>query len=994
MNLRKTPIASAVALALMGVAYPVYAQTSDAATAATQATPAAETGKNAKAKAKAAKKTVAPTPVASTAGNVQAAPSSAPGQPAQDKSATAAPTTIAQVAPSAPAPIVVAQATPAPAPAPAATPAPATIDTVTVTGIRGSLQRSLETKRNADAVTEVVTAEDIGKLPDKNIADAVQRVPGVTISSAAGGEGGFDENDRVSLRGTNPSLTQTLINGHSIASGDWFVLDQVSTVGRSTSFTLLPSELVSQVIVRKSATADLVEGGVAGAVDIITRKPLEFRKQFTGEAAVQAVYADLPKKTDPQFNGLINWKNDAGNFGVMIQGFSEKRHLRRDAQELLGYAPISPTSALAVAHPDLANVQYPTLIGSTLFEQERERNGGMIDIQAKPTADLTLDFNAFYSKLKATNYNRNWMFWGAHVINGGAGEMPTSYTVSNGTLTSAVFPNLGSAGNNHQYAIVDNIFRPGAYSDTSFYNFDAHYRANDRLSFNGQIGYTKGNGKTPKQDVFEGDVFNTGASYQFHGISGPADVSFPNGNPSSFAGTSLDWIFGASPATTEDKETYGRLDGEYALGMGPWTSLKFGARYAEHKRNTRQVAQGPNFGLDPFNAANLPQWNGDTYPGNFANGLGGNFPRNVWQISPGELERWGDLYSNRDPVVRRYWPGEFEITEKTPAAYVMANLDGTNWSGNVGIRFVQTKERVLVNVAIPDAVCGALKPCPQVPGAITTSAFGSFYQQPIEHTYTDILPSANLRFDVTKDLVGRLAVSRVMARPDYSALGGSITADDTTHTGNGGNPDLKPIRSTNVDAALEWYFQPRSLLSAGLFYMDLKNYVGFGNHQIQLLNIRTGTFDTYTISAPTNSKGKVKGLELSYQQELPLGFGVQANYTYADASESGGRDLVGASQNTYNIVGYYENYGFSARLAYTYRSHFFVGLDRSTPEYQDDTGTLAASLQYKLNNWATLTFDALNLNNPTLKYYGANTDQPRAFYKNGRQYYAGIRVGF
>src|SRR5687767_2441141 len=183
---------------------------------------------------------------------------------------------------------------------------PPVIETVTVTGIRGSIEKSLETKRNADALVEVVTAEDIGKMPDKNIADAVQRLPGVTISSQSGGSGGFDENDRVSMRGTNPSLTQTLVNGHPIASGDWFVLDQVGLVGRSVSFSLLPSELVSQVIVRKSATADLVEGGVAGAVDIITRKPLQFRKPITVEASVGTVYADLPKKWDPQVNGLLN----------------------------------------------------------------------------------------------------------------------------------------------------------------------------------------------------------------------------------------------------------------------------------------------------------------------------------------------------------------------------------------------------------------------------------------------------------------------------------------------------------------------------------------------------------------------------------------------------------------------------------------------------------------------------------------------------------------
>ena len=270
-----------------------------------------------------------------------------------------------------------------------------------MTGFRYSVERSLEAKRNADAIVEVVTADDIGKLPDKNIADAVQRVPGVTISSAAGGEGGFDENDRVSIRGTNPSLTQTLINGHPVASGDWFVLDQVQTVGRSVSFSLLPSELVSQVIVRKSATADLVEGGVAGNVDIITRKPLDFRKQITGEASIQAVYADLPKETDGQFSGLINWKTSkarwasccrasrrSGICAVMGRRSWDTRRYRRPA-------------ALAAAHPDLANVSYPTLIGSSFFEQERERYGGLVDVQVKPTNDLIIDFNAFYSHMKA-----------------------------------------------------------------------------------------------------------------------------------------------------------------------------------------------------------------------------------------------------------------------------------------------------------------------------------------------------------------------------------------------------------------------------------------------------------------------------------------------------------------------------------------------------------------------------------------------------------------
>ena len=142
---------------------------------------------------------------------------------------------------------------------------------ITVTGYRQSVEQSLAAKRNETNLVEVITADDIGKMPDKNVADSLARVPGLTTSAAGANEGGFDENDRVSMRGTNPSMTQTLVNGHNVAAGDWFVLDQVQQVGRSVSYTLLPSEIVSKVVIAKSSSASLVEGGVAGSVDIITR---------------------------------------------------------------------------------------------------------------------------------------------------------------------------------------------------------------------------------------------------------------------------------------------------------------------------------------------------------------------------------------------------------------------------------------------------------------------------------------------------------------------------------------------------------------------------------------------------------------------------------------------------------------------------------------------------------------------------------------------------
>ena len=184
------------------------------------------------------------------------------------------------------------------------------IEEVLVTGIRASLQQSLDVKRNADSRMEVVTAEDVGKLPAHNVADALRGLPGVNISSSSADEGGFDESDRVSLRGTSPSLTQTLINGHSVGSADWFVLSQGNNVGRSVSYTLLPSELVNSVEVNKSSHARLQEGGTTGTVNIITRKPFQFDKSFTFEASLGSVYSDQADSYDPQLSGLINYTNE------------------------------------------------------------------------------------------------------------------------------------------------------------------------------------------------------------------------------------------------------------------------------------------------------------------------------------------------------------------------------------------------------------------------------------------------------------------------------------------------------------------------------------------------------------------------------------------------------------------------------------------------------------------------------------------------------------
>jgi iron complex outermembrane receptor protein len=230
-----------------------------------------------------------------------------------------------------------------------------------------------------------------------------------------------------------------------------------------------------------------------------------------------------------------------------------------------------------------------------------------------------------------------------------------------------------------------------------------------------------------------------------------------------------------------------------------------------------------------------------------------------------------------------------------------------------------------------------------------------------------------------------------MSRADYSSLSPAVILNNLDLTGTGGNADLKPIRSNNLDAALEWYFAPQSILSVGVFYMDLPSYVTYGYNSRPFLNTTNNQIANFIVTSPFNVAAHNHGVEFSWQQPLWGGFGALANYTYADGHSANGTALVGSSKSTGNAEVYYEQHGFSARLAYTYRSSFLVGLANVTSQYEAGIGTLAASVNYTINDHLMLTFDGLNLNDPVLKYY-SNAQQPQAFYTNGRQYYLGVRL--
>jgi iron complex outermembrane receptor protein len=865
------------------------------------------------------------------------------------------------------------------------------VSEVVVTGIRASLDKAIAIKRGAEDQIDAVSAEDIGKLPDKNVADALQRVPGVNTSSAASGEGGFDENDRVSIRGTSPSLTQVTVDGHAISTGDWFILDQFQTVGRSISLQLLPSEIVDTIKVYKTQDASLLEGGVAGSIDVETRSPLDLKKTITLEGSAQGAYNSISGEFKPQVNGLIGWKNADDTLGVIVQGFYEQRSTERYGQETLGYTSITSAMPIGAANPSLIGVQAPTLIGSSLFRQEKTREGGVFAIQWRPNDKAEFKLSGFASHLNATNQNDNYMYWGSNELNN---NLPTSFTVKNNTLTSAVWPATNAAGAPVDGLVVDNIIRPNATGESYFINLDGKFELTDRLTVKAQAGYTRGEGNTPTEPAFEVDG-GPGISYA---PSGNGWVVTPaSQNPQSATGLANDWAWNETFQSV-DKEIYGKLDGVFRVENGVFKDVDFGARIAQHTRQVDGWDRGCSLGANgacwtspgmPFSATNPTP-----YPSGY-NAAALGIPGLLVPIAGDANTIVNILDSINDGVhgpissikqaQNYYWPGSFKVKELDVEGYVMAHVGGEGWRGNFGVRLAGTQENAYVNSSSEVVVGSPL---------ITTSAYGNYYVNDVKNSYFDVLPSANFTFDVKKNLLLRMSAAETMSRPDYSALGGAVSLTDLTLTGNGGNPNLKPIEAAVYDGALEWYYAPTAVMAVSIFHDDLSSYVGYGTNPSVYYSMYYGKNETYVISSPYNVSGELSGFELQVQQPVAYGFGFQANYTYVDGHDVNNSPLVGTSKDTYNLVGYYEQKIVSVRLAYTYRSHYFVGLDRSSAENQADYGTLDGSLNIAVTPNISLTLDALNITNNKLKYYAQNTTQVRAVYDNGTQVFFGIRAKF
>lgn len=870
------------------------------------------------------------------------------------------------------------------------------MEVIEVTGIRASTKEALNNKRFANSIVDSISAEDIGKFPDKNVAESLSRITGVAVSRE------FGEGEKISIRGAGPDLNRTLLNGQTVASADWFILDPSN---RSFNYTLLPSSIVKGLEVYKSPQASIDEGSIGGTVVLRTRKPLELDAN-TVNVGVQAQYSETSEETDPQLDALYSWKNDDSTFGFLVNVIAQDRTVQRQGFEVLGYSKVTPTADDTDNAALIGNTYHvPSLIGVPRFDQSRERRTVFASLQYAPTDELEFTLNYLNSEMDANNRNQNLL-----IGPGDSGNVID--TIENGTIVGDNNVVASSASGRLPYNFINRVSR----TETESIDLEVNYSTDDYL-LHVQVGTTEANGGTLRETSWEyAPAGGTDWSYDLRGTP-TIETSVDPSDASQFA---AGWIWGGK-RPTRDAEDYAQVDLEIPVEYGPFTALKTGLkiRKAENSITDRQVNSwqwGETTRPDLTGSQGQPiagymWWIFDQCPTladcNLSSGsqsvddvVNGSFTNQVTQ-NQDAMESIAFDMLNGEPAgyaAHLSLADIYKIKEDITALYVQGDFDGDGYRGNVGLRYVSTKQN-----------SGGYEFSQDSSGLLTLNydwlAPSELEWVEANNDYNEFLPSANIAFDLADDQILRIGAARVMARHNWTEIAATEYFGDLaggSSTGTRGNPDLKPMIANQFDISYEWYYADASLFSI--------TYFGKTISSLRTSNIVTElrSNDRYkdvpvAFNQPVNDLGgTINGVELNIQHDFG-GFGIQANYTYTDAKSDQTRDedvpgsglFEGTSKNMLNLTGYYENDTFGARLMYNYRSDWYLGVSPNGAEvWTKGFGQWDASASYNVTENISLTLEAVNLLDEEIEQYNTDKDRLYSLYKNGRRFVVGARFSF
>lgn len=848
------------------------------------------------------------------------------------------------------------------------------VEVIQVSGIRGSLKANLNAKRFSDSVVDVITAEDIGKFPDKNVAESLSRVTGVGISRE------FGEGEKITIRGSGPTKNRSLLNGQNVATADWFILDQPS---RGFNYTLLPSSLVSRLEVYKTPQADIDEGSIGGTVILRTRKPLELDAN-TFNFNVQSMRSQTSGENDPQIDGMYSWRNEDQSVGVLISAVKQQRYVQREGFEVLGWSEHTDASG---------NTEWrPKDIGAPIFRQERERDTLFASFQYAPNDSFDMTLNVLDSKMDSNNHNVNLLIRPQN----DAGEYVNPVYNGNTMVAAEVVDGA------YEWDFINRE----SSTKTKSYDLDLNYNTDD-FSVHAQIGKTEASGGTYNETSWS-FVPNEVSSYAFDLSKGKPVVNI-GADATDGSKWSQNWTWGGNKPTT-DEETFAQLDFTYPIDHSIFDSVKFGVKYRDHDRTQGRQAyswHGPGtssnadsaYMWDIFNECpTLADCGQSTGVHTVANTVvGGNITTQL-DGSRADFMRLG-FGGNADYAISDTLGEIWDMNEKITAAYVSADFTGENYRGNVGVRVVQTKQTAESYYFSSDSWGFNTVDRDWLKPSVMEWLVDS-------RDYTDVLPSFNLAYDLAPDQIVRFGLAKVMARANFSDLAPITSTGDLNAelpVGTAGNPNLDPERATQFDVAYEYYFNEASMFAITYFYKDIESYKDYTSSQEPFFNQQTNEDVMVNITKPVNGKGgSTHGFEIGYQQSWE-NYGLAVNYTYTDAEmdkddslDSVRYDYVeGASENMFNTTFFYETETFGARLMYNFRTQWYKGTNWTGANlWNDDYGQWDFSSSYAISENINLVFEAVNLTDETLTEFDDRKDRVMSIYQNGRRYLLGINMSF
>lgn len=864
------------------------------------------------------------------------------------------------------------------------------LEVIQVSGIKSSLVRSMDLKQDAGNVVDAITAEDIGKFPDQNVAESLQRITGVTIDRSSG------EGQLITVRGMGPEFNSVLLNGRTLAT---------TSGGRAFSFDILASELINGAEVHKTQSAYLQEGSIGATVDISTMKPLE-NPGFQAVGSIKGMYDNLRDKTTPQFSGLISNTFDDERFGVLASFAYAKRESGYDQANTARYYKTEDE----IDNQSYGEIYFPRNYDQIAYNETRERKSGSVVFQYKPVDKLTISIDSLYSKLDLEYREDVFPMW---FIPENARNPVFD---ENNTLIKADFAD----------SFIETLVRQSQSTDElKAFGLNIDWEVSDNLRSTFDLSKSKASSDPERgySDVVAGRPGN----FSYDRTS--SDL-IPTMTFQPFAENETLTAGWASLQGTEieDEVLEARFNNSYFLeDAGPLVEIGFGALYSERTLGTTWGETEyplPWTFADNSSRIVLPSSIFRRYEADGFLSEGSGAATEWWPTfnsddvfdflaSEEAINQLDDPSIVRDIFERKGFdmvrdPTAYEVEEELTALYADLHFEGEIgdifYSVITGLRYVETESRSdgqqvsLVNL-LPD---------PNKPDQVRAIESEDYSSISETHSYDNWLPSINTKFELTEDIIVRLAYSVSVTRPELDEMsplktygGGPINE----LTGSASNPKLEPFESKNWDYGIEWYYDEGSYAAIAGFTKDVDGYLSTIDFD-ESVKVPSGTYD-YVISRPDNlESAEIDGVELAVQHmftSLPSpfdGLGIIANTTFVDSetSASEGEEilpLIGLGDSS-NLILFYEKNGFQSRLAYNIREHFMQDkpLSNTDPFYVDDYEQIDISASYDFNEYLTVFFEGINITNELYIKKAQYNNQILEVTENGARYAIGIRGSF